>query len=97
MTYQEMIASAPVVLVEFYADWCPHCRKMMPVVAQVSELLEGRTKVCPLEIDNNSEAADYAGAQSVPTFILYQQGKECWRHNGEIDGEVLLAKVEDAL
>lgn len=97
MTYQKLIASAPVVLVEFYADWCPHCRKMMPVVAQVTELLDGRAKVAPLELDSNGEAADYAAAKSVPTFILYRNGTERWRHSGEIDGEVLLAKVEDYL
>ena len=45
MTYDELIAGAPVVLVEFYATWCPHCRHMMPVVEQVKELVAGKAEI----------------------------------------------------
>lgn len=97
MTYSELISQPGTLLVEFYATWCPHCRKMMPVVEQVKELLGGRAKVYQLDIDQNDEAANEAKAESVPTFIVYKDGKEMWRHSGEIDGEVLLSKVESAI
>lgn len=83
-----------MVLVEFYATWCPHCRKMMPIVEQVKELLEGTAEVVQLDIDQNQEAADFYGAESVPTFILYKNGEEKWRHSGEIDGNALFATVQ---
>lgn len=94
MTYDQLIASSPVVLVEFFATWCPHCQKMMPVVEQVRMLLDGRAEIYQLDIDQNQQTADDAGAKSVPTFILYRDGNEVWRQSGEIDGEVLLGKVE---
>ncbi len=97
MTYTELISQPGTLLVEFYATWCPHCRKMMPVVEQVKELLGGRAKVYQLDIDQNDEAANEAKAESVPTFIVYKDGKEMWRHSGEIDGEILLSKVESAI
>ena len=97
MTYDQEIRSSKVVLMEFYASWCPHCQRMMPIVAQVKERLGGRANVCQLDIDNNKEAADTAGVKSIPTFIIYVDGKEVWRHTGEIDGEVLLSKVESYL
>lgn len=97
MTYNELVNSQKVVLVEFFATWCPHCRKMMPVVEQVKMLLDGRAAVYQLDIDQNQETADEAGAKSVPTFILYDGGKEVWRQSGEMDGEVLLGKVESYL
>lgn len=97
MTYDEAIRSSKVVLMEFYASWCPHCQRMMPVVEQVKELLDGRADVCQLDIDDNSEASDAAGVHSVPTFLIYVNGTEAWRHSGEIDGEVLLSKVESFL
>ncbi|MCM1163673.1 MAG: thioredoxin family protein [Muribaculaceae bacterium] len=94
MTYSELISRPGTLLVEFYATWCPHCQRMMPVVEQVRELLDGRAEVVQLDIDQNQEAADEAKAESIPTFIVYKNGREMWRHSGEIDGEVLLSKVE---
>lgn len=97
MTFSEAINSSKVVLVEFFATWCPHCRRMMPVVEQVSELLDGRAPVFQLDIDQNDETANEQGVQSVPTFLIYVDGREAWRHSGEIEGEVLLSKVESYL
>ncbi len=86
-----------VALVEFYATWCPHCQKMMPVVADVAALLEGRAKVYQFDIDKNSELADELGVSSIPTFIVYKGGEEVWRASGEMDGNVLESKVEEQL
>ncbi|MCM1505150.1 MAG: thioredoxin family protein [Muribaculum sp.] len=94
MKYSEIINSGQTVLVEFFATWCPHCRRMMPVVEQVKTLLDGRVPVCQLDIDENESTAGKAGVESVPTFLVYRDGEEVWRHSGEIDGEALLAKVE---
>ena len=45
MKYSDIISAEPVVLVEFFATWCPHCQRMMPVVEQIKTLLEGRVPV----------------------------------------------------
>ncbi len=97
MNYSQLISSKPVVLVEFFATWCPHCQKMMPIVAQVKELLEGSVEVYQLDIDKNDEAADEANVTSVPTFLLYKNGKEVWRQSGEMEAQVLLSKIQSAL
>lgn len=97
MNYSEMINSNPVVLVEFYASWCPHCKRMMPVVEQVKELLAGKVNVYQFDIDENEELSDREGVKTIPTFIIYLDGKEQWRQSGEMDGQVLLSKVEQYL
>ena len=97
MNYNEIINSSKVVLVEFYASWCPHCQRMMPIVAQVKELLAGQADVYQFDIDKYSQLASENGAESVPTFIVYQNGKEMWRESGEMDGQVLLSKIESYL
>lgn len=94
MKYDDLVKSSKVVLVEFYASWCPHCQRMMPVVSQIKELLAGRVDVYQFDIDQNAELADAEGASSVPTFIVYKDGVEQWRQSGEMDGQVLLAKIE---
>ena len=97
MDYNEIINSSKVVLVEFFASWCPHCQRMMPVVEQIKELLAGKVDVYQFDIDENSALASREGADSVPTFIIYRDGKEQWRESGEIDGQVLLSKIQSYL
>ena len=94
MNYNEIIKSSEVVLVEFFASWCPHCQRMMPIVAQIKELLAGQVNVYQYDIDENSELASEVGADSIPTFIIYKDGQEVWRESGEMDGQVLLSKIE---
>ena len=97
MNYNEVINSSKVVLVEFFASWCPHCQRMMPIVAQIKELLEGQADVYQYDIDKNSELASEVGADSIPTFIIYKDGKEVWRESGEMEGQVLLSKIQSYL
>ncbi|MDE5882899.1 MAG: thioredoxin family protein [Muribaculaceae bacterium] len=97
MNYTQLISSSPVVLVEFFATWCPHCKKMMPIVEQIKELLEGSVEIYQLDIDQNDEAAEEVEVTSVPTFILYKDGKEMWRQSGEMEAQVLLSKIQSVL
>ena len=94
MNYEEIIRSSQVVLVEFFASWCPHCQRMMPIVAQIKELLAGQVDVYQFDIDKNAELASSVGADSVPTFIIYRNGEEVCRESGEIEGQVLLSKIQ---
>lgn len=96
MDYTDLINSAPTVMVEFFATWCPHCQRMMPVVEQVKELIGNKASVVQLDIDENQEPAQEAGADSVPTFIIYRDGREVWRQSGEMDGDFLLSVLEKA-
>ncbi len=95
MNYNEIIKSAPVVLVEFYASWCPHCQRMTPIVDQVKSQLQNRVPLYQYDIDKNEAESTEADIQSVPTFIIYSNGVEKWRHSGEIEGKDLLKKVEE--
>lgn len=93
--YKQTINSAPTVLVEFYASWCPHCQRMMPVVADVRKLLGDSVPVYQYDIDQNKELASEEGVESIPTFIIYHQGKAVWRHSGEMEGSALLQAVQE--
>ncbi|MDE6246793.1 MAG: thioredoxin family protein [Muribaculaceae bacterium] len=97
MTYDELIESSPLVLVEFFATWCGHCKAMEPVVQEVAEILEGRCKLQQLDVDLNQELCDKEQINGTPTFILYKDGKEVWRRSGEMPGSELLQTVEQYL
>ena len=94
MTYDDVIKSAPAVLIEFFATWCGHCQRMEPVVEDIKTLLSGEVQLYQLDIDENRDVADEQHIEGTPTFILYKNGEEVWRLSGEIDGNTLLAKIQ---
>lgn len=94
MTYEEAINRQGTTLVEFYASWCPHCKRMMPIVEEVRELVGGSAVVEQFDIDEHPREAEYAHAESIPTFIIYRDGREIWRHVGEISGDELVAAIQ---
>lgn len=96
MTYEEAKMRPGVQLVEFYASWCPHCHRMMPVVEEVRELVGSTAGIYQFDIDENPRAAEEAGADSVPTFIIYRDGREVWRNVGELPGDELVNAITSA-
>lgn len=66
----------------------------MPVVEQIKELLAGQVDVYQLDIDLNKQLADNEEVTATPTFVIYRDGREVWRESGEMDGQVLLARIE---
>lgn len=85
------------MLVEFFASWCPHCQRMMPIVEEVRELLGNRAEVQQFDIDKYPDLAQQAGVDGIPTFIVFKNGEEQWRQSGEMPGEELLAAVQKYL
>ena len=80
------------VLVEFYADWCGHCRRMMPVVEEIKELTAGRASIIQLNVDDNTELTDREQVTELLLSFFTTTEKKTWRYSGEIDGNMLLKK-----
>jgi thioredoxin 1 len=72
---QEVIKSERPVLVDFWAPWCGPCRAIGPVVEDLAEAYKDRIKVAKLNIDDNPKTATVYGVMSIPTLILYKDGK----------------------
>lgn len=90
MNYEEIKKSAPLVLVEFFASWCPHCQRMMPVVADVKKKMAGKAEVFQFDVDKYEALTDENNVESYPTFIIYKDGREVWRNAGEMPEAELL-------
>ncbi len=93
--YNDLINSSDLVLVEFFASWCPHCQRMMPLVREAKGELEGRCDIYQFDIDENQQLASENGVESIPTFILYKGGEEVWRQSGEMTLRQLVGTVEN--
>ena len=75
-TFNEMINSDEPVVVDFWASWCGPCRMVSPIIEQLSEEYEGRVKVCKVNVDNEGALAAHFAIASIPTVILFKNGKE---------------------
>ena len=70
------------VLVDFWAEWCGPCRMVGPAVEQLSKTMDGKIKVAKLNVDENQEIAMKYGIKSIPSLLLFKEGKEIGRTKG---------------
>jgi len=82
--FDEMIKSG-VVLVDFFAEWCGPCRAIAPVLEEVAKELSGKVQFGKLDIEKSHLIAKTHNVTSVPTLILYKDGKEVDRLVGLCD------------
>ena len=78
---QEVLQAGQTVLVDFYADWCGPCKMMGPVVEEPAGE-ESNVKVCKINIDEEMAVAQKYGVMSIPTLILFENGKELKKEIG---------------
>lgn len=71
----QVIKSETPVLVDFWASWCGPCRMLAPVVEDIASSYAGRLKVGKVNVDENQEITMKYGIRSIPTLILFKDGK----------------------
>lgn len=86
-----------VTLVDFYADWCGPCRMIAPIIEELSIEFNGKAKIAKLDIEKAQEATSECEVTSIPTVILFKDGKEVKRFVGLRDKETLKGLVSGAL
>lgn len=93
--FNELIQSAKPVLVDFYAEWCGPCQMMKPRLLDVAERLGNEAKIVQIDIDKEKALAERFQIQSVPTLIIFKNGKQLWRQSGIISTHALAKLLQN--
>lgn len=92
-TFQkEVLDASQTVLVDFWASWCGPCRMLMPAVEKSAETLEG-VKVCKVNIDDEPGLAEQYRVMTIPTLMVFKNGKQTKTSVGVISEEEIKALV----
>nr|WP_314081736.1 thioredoxin [uncultured Leptotrichia sp.] len=93
----EATISSGVALVDFWASWCGPCKMQLPIVEELSNELGEKAKVGKVNVDEQLELAQQFGIQSIPTLILFKDGKPLEVMVGLQSKETLYEKINVAL
>lgn len=91
--FKELVAKYPILIVDFWAAWCGPCRMISPVIEQLSAELAGKVVFGKLNVDENPYVSNAFGIQSIPTIIIFRNGKSVDRIIGTMTKSQLLSKI----
>jgi len=91
---REVIDCELPVLVDCWAPWCQPCLIVAPIVEEVAKEYQGKVKFCKLNVDENSDIAARYGIMSIPTLLIFKEGKVVDQIIGAVPKEMIKEKLD---
>ena len=88
--FNTIINSDKPVLVDFFAEWCSPCKTMTPILKNAKSQLGEIATIIKIDIDKNPEAASAYQVRSVPTLMIFKNGKAVWKQSGVVPANELV-------
>ena len=94
-SFSEIINSNTPTLVDFYTDWCGPCKTMAPILEDLKQKIGDSAKVIKIDVDKNQKVSAKYKIQSIPTLLLFKDGKIIWRQSGVVPGHMLEKLIKE--
>jgi len=88
-SFSEIINSSTPTLVDFYADWCGPCKTMAPMLENLKQKIGDQAKIIKINVDKNEKLSAVYNIRSIPTLLLFKEGKVVWRESGVVPVQML--------
>ena len=82
--FDSIINDPRPVIVDFHALWCSPCKMQSPILKEVAAELGDSVRIIKIDVDANNQIASRYNVQSVPTIIVFKNGKQVWRQSGVV-------------
>ena len=86
-----------ITILDFWATWCGPCRMIAPIVEELSSEYEGKAKVCKLDVDTAQKTAAEFGIRSIPTLLIFKEGKVADQLIGAVPKQQIAEKLDASL
>lgn len=93
---QKVLKTEKPVLVDFFADWCGPCKLAAPVLDELASQYVDKVTILKLDVDKNPSVAERHGVMSIPTTVLFKDGKEVGRQIGFAGKQKFIELLEKA-
>ena len=93
-SFNDVISSDKLVLVDFFATWCQPCKMMHPVLENIKQQLGDSIRIIKVDVDKYQQTAAQYRVQSVPTLMLFRNGQNLWRQSGAMSASNLLSIIK---
>ncbi|MBN1492869.1 MAG: thioredoxin [Candidatus Omnitrophica bacterium] len=96
-TFANEIATNELVLIDFWASWCGPCKRLTPVIDELSQRYQGKLKVIKIDVDNNQTITEKYEIISLPTLLFIKNGECLDTVTGFVPKATIIEKIESLL